>query len=104
MLHSVKLEPTVHAEATLVLSDIILTEDNSPSNISRAAVGEPLRPIRIIICKDKIYSIDACIHESRVFMEIMDEWGRVKATSNVLGGARYPINTGEAKECRFKVC
>ena len=82
---------TVHAEATLVLSDIVLTEDNSPSNISKAAVGEPLRPIRIIICKDEVYSIGACIHESRAFMEIMDEWARVKAISNALGGARYPI-------------
>jgi len=80
---------TVHAEATLVLGDIMFTDKQS--NISKFAIGEPLRPIRIIICKDDVYSIGACIHESRAFMEIIDEWARVKVISNVLGGAKYPI-------------
>lgn len=32
----------------------------------------------------------ACIHEARAFMDIMDEWARVKVIANVLG-SRYPI-------------
>ncbi len=80
---------TVHAEATLVLGDIMFADKQS--NISKFTIGEPLRPIRIIICKDDVYSIGSCIHESRAFMEIIDEWARVKVISNVLGGAKYPI-------------
>lgn len=82
---------TVHAEATLVLSDIILLKDNSPHAIGKASVGEPLRPVRILVHKDEVYSIGACIHEARAFMEIIDEWARVKVIAGALGGARYPI-------------
>ncbi len=82
---------TVHAEATLVLSDIMIIKDNSSESIGKASVGEPLRPVRIIVFRDEVYSIGACIHEARAFMEIMDEWARVKAIASALGGARYPI-------------
>lgn len=82
---------TVHAEATLVLSDIIIVNDGSPESIGKASLGEPLRPVRIIVYRDEVYSMGACIHETRAFMEIMDEWARVKVIANVLGGARYPI-------------
>lgn len=82
---------TVHAEATLVLSDIMIVKDGSAESIGMASLGEPLRPVRIIVYRDEVYSIGACIHEARAFMEIMDEWARVKAVANALGGARYPI-------------
>ncbi|MCS7142076.1 MAG: class II aldolase/adducin family protein [Candidatus Nitrosocaldus sp.] len=82
---------TVHAEATLVLSDIMIVGDDSPEAIASASVGEPLRPVRVIVHRDEVYSIGACIHEARAFMEIIDEWARVKVMSSVLGGARYPI-------------
>ncbi|GIU72760.1 MAG: hypothetical protein KatS3mg003_2319 [Candidatus Nitrosocaldaceae archaeon] len=82
---------TVHAEATLVLGDIIITSDNSIHNISNLAIGEPLRPIRIIIYKDEIFGLGACVHESRAFLEIMDEWARVKVIAKALGDIRYPI-------------
>ncbi|MEM2855749.1 MAG: hypothetical protein QW416_01415 [Candidatus Nitrosocaldaceae archaeon] len=79
---------TIHAEATLVLGDIILTKDN---DVSKYSIGEPLRPIRVIICNNEIYALGACIHEARAFIEIMDEWARVKVIANRLGGARYAI-------------
>jgi ribulose-5-phosphate 4-epimerase/fuculose-1-phosphate aldolase len=82
---------TVHAEATLVLGDVVITRDNSISNISRAAIGEPLRPIRIIIYRDEVFGLGACIHESRAFLEIMDEWARVKVIAKAFGEIRYPI-------------
>jgi ribulose-5-phosphate 4-epimerase/fuculose-1-phosphate aldolase len=82
---------TVHAEATLVLSDIIIVNDGSSESIGMASLGEPLRPVRIIVYRDEVYSMGACIHEARAFMEIMDEWARVKVIANVFGGARYPI-------------
>lgn len=88
---------TVHAEATLVLSDIMMVKDDSLESIGKASVGEPLRPVRIIVYRDDVYSIGACIHEARAFMEIMDEWARVKAIADALGGAKYPITLGRLR-------
>lgn len=85
---------TIHAEATLVLGDVMIANDN----IDRYAIGEPLRPIRVIIKSDEVYTLGACIHEARAFMEIMDEWARIKVIANLLGGARYVITLDRLRD------
>lgn len=83
----------VHAEASLILGDIPLIEKTPASKkvdeqdyetiISRACIGEPLRLIRILFLKGNgILSLGACIHESRTFLEIIDEWAKFNVISH----------------------
>ncbi len=84
----------VHAEAALILGDIPVIEKISASKktneqsyettISRACIGEPLRPIRIIFLNGNgVLSLGACIHESRAFLEIIDEWAKFNVISHL---------------------
>ena len=89
---------TVHAEAALILGDIPiinteqLGQDNLVERIGNACVGEPLRPIRVIIIQRRgAIGLGACIHESRAFIEILEEWAKYKALSNAFGGTKSVI-------------
>jgi L-fuculose-phosphate aldolase len=86
-----KLE-NVHGEAALILGDIpVIKVDrdsyelhNSTKNndtildlIVKSSIGEPLRPIRILILlKHGVIALGACLHEARAFIEILEEWSR----------------------------
>jgi len=86
-----KLE-NVHGEAALILGDIpVINVDrdsyelhNSTKNndtildlIVKSSIGEPLRPIRILILlKHGVIALGACLHEARAFIEILEEWSR----------------------------
>jgi ribulose-5-phosphate 4-epimerase/fuculose-1-phosphate aldolase len=86
-----KLE-NVHGEAALILGDIpVIKVDrnsyelhNSTNNteilldlIVKSSIGEPLRPIRILILlKHGVIALGACLHEARAFIEILEEWSR----------------------------
>jgi ribulose-5-phosphate 4-epimerase/fuculose-1-phosphate aldolase len=102
-----KLE-NVHGEAALILGDIpVIKVDrdsyelhNSTKNndnndtildlIVKSSIGEPLRPIRILILlKHGVIALGACIHEARAFIEILDEWSRFNIYSKTL------INRGD---------
>ena len=99
-----KLE-NVHGEAALILGDIpVIKVDrdsyelhNSPNNndtildlIVKSSIGEPLRPIRILILlKHGVIALGACIHEARAFIEILEEWSRFNIYSKTL------INRGD---------
>ena len=99
-----KLE-NVHGEAALILGDIPVIEvdrdsyelHNSPNNndiildlIVKSSIGEPLRPIRILILlKHGVIALGACIHEARAFIEILEEWSRFNIYSKTL------INRGD---------
>jgi len=83
----------VHAEASLILGDIPVIEKTPVSKkveeksyetiISKSCIGEPLRPIRILFLKGNgILSLGACIHESRAFLEIIDEWAKFNVISH----------------------
>ena len=94
-----KLE-NVHGEAALILGDIPVIEvdrdsyelHNSLNNydiildlIVKSSIGEPLRPIRILILlKHGVIALGACIHEARAFIEILEEWSRFNIYSKTL--------------------
>jgi|GEM_PF-234080 len=94
-----KLE-NVHGEAALILGDIpVIKVDrdsyelhNSTKNnntildlIVKSSIGEPLRPIRILILlKHGVIALGACIHEARAFIEILEEWSRFNIYSKTL--------------------
>ncbi|MGZ5547490.1 MAG: class II aldolase/adducin family protein [Nitrososphaeraceae archaeon] len=93
-----KLE-NVHGEAALILGDIpVIKVDrdyyelhNSPNNndiildlIVNSSIGEPLRPIRILILlKHGVIALGACLHEARAFIEILEEWSRFNIYSKI---------------------
>ncbi len=94
-----KLE-NVHGEAALILGDIpVIKVDrdsyelhNSTKNndtildlIVKSSIGEPLRPIRILILlKHGVIALGACLHEARAFIEILEEWSRFNIYSKTL--------------------
>lgn len=88
---------TVHAEAALILGDIPIIsieadQDALIKRISQVCVGEPLRPIRVIvILKRGVIALGACIHESRAFIEILEEWAKYRVLSSAFGGTRRVI-------------
>jgi ribulose-5-phosphate 4-epimerase/fuculose-1-phosphate aldolase len=104
-----KLE-NVHGEAALILGDIPIIKFNRDSNeignsennideildpIAKSSIGEPLRPIRtIILPKNGVISLGACLHEARAFVEILEEWARFNIYSKIIGmSSGEPIHT-----------
>jgi L-fuculose-phosphate aldolase len=97
-----KLE-NVHGEAALILGDIPIIKferdsyelHNSMKNydgildlIVKSSIGEPLRPIRVLILlKHGVIGLGGCLHEARAFIEILEEWSRFNIYSKLfLGG------------------
>jgi ribulose-5-phosphate 4-epimerase/fuculose-1-phosphate aldolase len=92
----------VHGEAALILGDIPIIDYNSFHNarfyidekkldvITRASIGEPLRPIRTIILKgNSVLGLGACIHEARAFVEILEEWAMFDVFAKIYGGPHH---------------
>ncbi len=79
----------VHGEAALILGDIpLIDNDLDCESVTRASVGEPLRPIRTIILKRKgALGLGACIHEARAFVEILEEWAMFKMFARMHGSS-----------------
>lgn len=79
----------VHGEAALILGDIPVIDYNLTDTlvlISKASIGEPLRPIRtIILAGNGVLGLGACIHEARAFVEILEEWAMFKIFSKIHG-------------------
>ncbi|MEM2760206.1 MAG: class II aldolase/adducin family protein [Nitrososphaerales archaeon] len=87
----------VHGEAALILGDIPIIENEFVQKIrkgykeyvnlvAKASIGEPLRPVRTIILKQNgVISMGACIHETRAFAEIIEEWARFKTIAKIYG-------------------
>ncbi|MGD1834866.1 MAG: class II aldolase/adducin family protein [Nitrososphaeraceae archaeon] len=111
-----KLE-NLHGEASLILGDIPVIEldrknlyDNKTKIsdkkiievVTRSSLGEPLRPIRTIIILPKygVISLGACIHESRAFIEILEEWARFNVYSKALSGNNTKIHILSLEQLR----
>ncbi|NOJ27550.1 MAG: class II aldolase family protein [Nitrososphaera sp.] len=80
----------VHGEAALILGDIPVIDYNLTGPylelISKASIGEPLRPIRtVILAGNGVLGLGACIHEARAFVEILEEWAMFKIFSKIHG-------------------
>lgn len=106
--------PLAHGEAALILGDIPilpLPEDlgdvpvvpyRNPGArelaklVADAAVGEALRPIRIMVLLNHgVLGMGACIHEARAFVEIMEEWARFLTVSKIFGGPKHLIKPSD---------
>jgi ribulose-5-phosphate 4-epimerase/fuculose-1-phosphate aldolase len=108
-----KLE-NVHGEAALILGDIPIinfeqyeTEDLENNTeeieecIAKSSIGEPLRPIRtIILKKNGVIALGACLHEARAFVEILEEWARFNIYSRLLRYSDVPIRTLSLEQLR----
>ncbi|HET7345404.1 MAG TPA: class II aldolase/adducin family protein [Nitrososphaeraceae archaeon] len=99
----------VHAEAALILGDIPIIEKTSTSEkiseqsyesiISRACTGEPLRPIRILFLNGNgILSLGGCIHESRAFLEIIDEWAKFSVISRLYNDNIHVLSIDQLRD------
>lgn len=99
----------VHAEAALILGDIPVIEETPSSKnideqsyeniISRACIGEPLRPIRILFLNGNgILSLGACIHESRAFLEIIDEWAKFNVISHLYNDDIHVLSIDQLRD------
>jgi len=93
----------VHGEAALILGDIPIIDYSCFSEnhefyasekqleaLARTSIGEPLRPIRIIILKgNSVLGLGACIHEARAFLEILEEWSMFMVFAGIHGGPHH---------------
>lgn len=94
----------VHGEAALILGDIPVIDYNSFYDarsyidekkldiITRASIGEPLRPIRTIVLRtNSVLGLGSCIHEARAFVEILEEWAMFDVFAKLFGGPHYTL-------------
>jgi len=100
---------TVHAEAALILGDIPLIDADAElatqmkdrkivKLVGDASIGEPLRPIRtIVILRQGVFGLGACVHEARAFVEILEEWARYKVISKPLGGPKHVLTSEQLR-------
>ena len=108
-----KLE-NVHGEAALILGDIPIINfehykkenleknpDEILDHIAKSSIGEPLRPIRtIILPKNGVIALGACLHEARAFIEILEEWARFNIYSKLIGYSTESIHTLSLEQLR----
>ena len=99
----------VHGEATLILGDIrvmelgnikynLICDETLIKKIADLSLGEPLRPIRIIILKkNSILGLGACIHESRAFVEILEECAKFNSVAKIFGGPKHVLTLDQLR-------
>ncbi len=99
----------VHGEATLILGDIPVIEPEDHNyremnddlwvkKITGLSLGEPLRPIRtIIIKKNSVISLGACIHEARAFVEILEECAKFYIISKIFNGPKHILTLDQLR-------
>lgn len=101
----------LHAEAALILGDIPIVDSNSLLKkrsevddvqiklLANLSAGEALRPIRtIVLKKNGVISIGACIHEARSFSEIIEEWARFKMIAKIYGGSKNILSIDQLRD------
>lgn len=98
----------VHGEATLILGDIpVINRENYKLNIedellinkiTDSSLGEPLRPIRtIVIKKNSVLGLGACVHESRAFVEILEECAKFYIFTKIFNGPLHVLKLDQLR-------
>ena len=98
----------VHAEAALILGDVpIVVHESLPDrtdsfaikSLANASVGEPLRPVRTIVIRQKgVIGLGACVHEARAFIEIIEEWARFEMVAFMHGSPRNVLTIEQLRK------